>query len=71
MAAPRQPTGEGIAEEDDVIILSVRLRSNRFEGSIQMPLFASDEERAVFVDSWFKMMEAGLRCGRSRREAGT
>lgn len=54
-------------EEDDSLILSVRLASGRFESSIQVPLFATDAEKEAFVDAWMKLMEAGVRCGREHR----
>jgi hypothetical protein len=57
-----------IRDEEDTVILAVRLKSGRFESSIECPLFASDKERQNFVDAWLKMMEAGLKMGRSNRE---
>jgi hypothetical protein len=53
-----------IEDAADMIILSIRLKSGRFEGSIQVPMNCTEEERQQFVESWFKMMEAGLKCGR-------
>ncbi len=52
-----------IKEVDDMVILSVRLASGRFEGSIQIPLTCTESERNQFVISWMKMMEAGIKCG--------
>lgn len=67
MVKQRPPAVEQTDPEDDSIILSIRLASGRFESSIQVPLFVTDEERAQFVDNWLNMMEAGIKCGRGRR----
>lgn len=56
-----------IAQEDDSIIMSIKLKSGRFESSIEVPLFATDEERKEFVNQWLNLMEAGLRCGHQHR----
>ncbi len=65
-----QPTDteEAVKDEDDVLIMSLRLASGKFESSIQVPLHASDEEKKAFIDSWLTVMEAGLRCGSGRRK---
>lgn len=62
------PTPE-IPEDGDSIILSVKLRSGRFESSIEVPLYASDEEKKEFVAQWLNLMEAGVKIGRANREA--
>jgi hypothetical protein len=59
--------GQPVGEKDDVLIMSIRLASGRFESSIQVPLFASKEEREEFVAQWLNLMEAGLRCGQQNR----
>lgn len=56
-------------DKDDSVILSVRLASGRFESSIQVPLFASDDEKQTFVEAWLKLMEAGIKCGREHRKS--
>lgn len=58
---------EEIDEKDDELIMSIRLKSGRFASEIQVPLFATDAERQDFVAAWFKMMEAGIRCGNEHR----
>lgn len=54
--------------EDDVLVMSLRLKSGRFESSISVPLFASEEDKRRFVDSWLALMEAGLRCTDIRKK---
>lgn len=56
-------TVPSIADDDDVLIVTARLRSGRFESSIQVPLMAPDEEKHRFIDAWMTLMEAGVRCG--------
>jgi hypothetical protein len=51
-----------VAEKDDVLIVEVRLRSGRFESKIEIPLMSPDEAKREFIDQWFKLMEAGLKC---------
>jgi hypothetical protein len=62
----KQPVKE-IEEKDDMLIMSVRLASGRFESSIQVPLFATEDEKREFVDQWCGLMLAGLKCGQSHR----
>lgn len=57
-----------VPEEEDALIMSIKLRSGRFESSISVPLFTTDAERQAFVESWFKMMEAGIKCGNEYRK---
>ena len=55
-------------DQDDCIILSIKLKSGRFEGTIQVPLYATDKERESFVDQWLRMMESGLQVGAAHKE---
>jgi hypothetical protein len=43
--------------------VKVWLTSGKFESSISVPLFASQEQRDEFVDAWFEMMIRGIRMG--------
>jgi len=61
-AAPAKPE----EEKGDALILSVKLLSGRFDSSIQVPLKCTDEERKAFVDAWLVLIEAGVKCGRSK-----
>jgi hypothetical protein len=56
-----------IPTEDDTVIMSIRLKSGKFHGEIEVPLYASKEERETFVEQWLLMMEAGLKVGQSNR----
>lgn len=55
-------SSEEVKDEDDVLIVSCRLKSNRFESTIQIPLFAPDDDKKQFVEAWLNLMEVGLRC---------
>jgi hypothetical protein len=48
--------------------MSVELKSGRFSSSIEIPLFATDDAKKAFIDSWLSLMEAGLQVGRSHRD---
>lgn len=54
-------------DEEDSVILSVRLASGRFESSIQVPLFCTDAEREKYVGAWLNLIEAGIKCGSEHR----
>ncbi len=71
MVKPRPPTPEQlpVAEKDDVLICEVKLLSGKFESRIQIPLHSSEEAKREFVDSWFSMLQAGLRCSPTKKEA--
>lgn len=58
-----------IKDEDDSLIMSIRLKSGRFESSIEVPLYATNEERKAFVAQWLNLMEAGIKVGSTRRAA--
>ncbi len=64
--AKRAPAPE-VTDEDDSLIVTVRLASGRFESRIEIPLYCTKEERERFVDSWFDLMMAGLKVGSERR----
>jgi hypothetical protein len=64
---PSEPP-EPIAPENDTLIMSVELKSGRFSSSIEIPLFATDDAKKTFIDSWLNLMEAGLQVGRSHRD---
>lgn len=64
MAKRPQPE---VKDEDDSLIVTVRLGSGRFESRIEVPLHCTKEERERFVDSWFDLMVAGLKVGSERR----
>jgi hypothetical protein len=57
--APRQPDHD----EVDVLEVRIRLRSGRFESSIEVPLKGTKAQREEFIESWFKLMESGIRIG--------
>ena len=61
--------GGGVKEKPDSIIMSIKLRSGLFEGSIEIPLDSTKEERDRFIDSWLTMLQAGIKCGETKREA--
>lgn len=54
--------GSGSADEDDILIISLRLKSGRFESEISVPLFAAEADKRRFIDAWLGLMEAGLQC---------
>jgi hypothetical protein len=57
-----EPPAEAVAEEDDVLIMSLHLKSGRFESRIEIPLISSDEAKQGFIESWLSLMAAGLKC---------
>jgi len=59
---PTQPMNDEVKDEEDILIISLRLKSNRFESTIQIPLFAPDEQKKDFVEAWLNLMEMGLKC---------
>lgn len=54
-------------DEDDILIMSLRLKSNKFESTIQIPLNSSEESRKNFIESWLNLMEMGLKCSPNKR----
>lgn len=56
-----------VEENEDILVMSIRLESGRFSSEIRVPLFANEADKERFVEQWFKMMEAGIACGRSHR----
>jgi hypothetical protein len=63
----RQEKQDGIKEEDDVLIMHLKLASGRFESSIQIPLHSADEDKKKFVEAWLSLMEMGLKCSPNRK----
>lgn len=57
-------------DQADAVIVTVRLRSGRFESSIEVPLFCSKGERDAFVEAWLLLMVAGINCGQGRTVDG-
>lgn len=56
-----------IEPEDDTVIMSIKLRSGRFESSIEVPLFATEEEKKEFVEKWLDLMAVGIKIGSIRK----
>ena len=54
---------------DDVLVLSVKLKSGRFETTLQVPFPCSVEEGRAAMDKWFEMALFGLRTGVQEMEA--
>lgn len=55
-----------IEDKDDTLIMSIRLKSNRFESTIEIPLYSSEGERQAFIEQWLVLMQAGLQCAKQR-----
>lgn len=47
----------------DSIILSVRLRSGKFESSIEVPMYATPAEMREFAMTWLQLMDQGIKLG--------
>lgn len=45
----------------DVVVLSVRLKSGRFESSLSVPLYAGKEAKKSAVDQWLGLIEFALK----------
>lgn len=58
-----------IPEADDVLILSVRLKSGKFESSLQVPLFAGTDAKQDAVDKWLAMIRFGFETGAKNMDA--
>lgn len=67
-SAARIPHTEG-DDDSDTLVMSVKLRSGRFESTIEVPLFASENEAKAFVEQWMELMKMGLSLGKANREA--
>lgn len=52
-----------ITDETDVIELSIRLRSGRFESRLELPLRSSPEEKEQGLEMWGDMVAAGFKYG--------
>ena len=61
-----QPPTE-IADEGDILIMTVKLASGKFESTIQIPLFASEDSKQQFVEAWLNLMQMGLKCSPTTR----
>lgn len=59
-----------VAEKNDVLIVSLRLESGRFESTVRVPLFAKYEDKQEFVDRWLLLMESVLKCGSRKNATG-
>ena len=57
-----------VTDENDAIILSCRLKSGKFESSIEVPMYASQEEMNEFALRWLSMMDAGIKIGQKNRK---
>lgn len=62
--SPKQTPLSEMNDDDanDVLIMSLRLKSGRFESSIQIPLKSSEAAKRQFMERWLALMEAGLKC---------
>ncbi len=47
----------------DSIILSVRLRSGKFESSIEIPMYSTPAEMREFATTWLQLMDQGIKLG--------
>jgi hypothetical protein len=56
------PATKPIDDRDDILTVTIKLASGKFESSISIPLFSDDEAKKRFVDTWLALMEAGLKC---------
>lgn len=66
---PNKEEHDQMVDENDTIIMSIKLRSGRFESLIEVPLYSDDQDKKNFIEQWLLMMEAGLKIGRANREA--
>lgn len=71
LAARRAKTAAAEAaitsDENDSIILSCRLKSGKFESSIEVPLYATQAEMNEFAAQWLQMMYLGVKIGQGRK----
>jgi hypothetical protein len=51
-----------VDDKDDILTVTMKLASGKFESSISVPLFADKEAKQRFVESWLDLMVAGLKC---------
>lgn len=51
-----------IEDKDDVLTVTMKLASGKFESSISVPLFADLNAKQRFIESWLDLMAAGLKC---------
>ena len=56
------------ADDTDAIILSCRLKSGKFESSIEVPLYATQAEMNDFAKRWLDMMHAGIKIGQGHKK---
>jgi hypothetical protein len=57
-----------MTDKPDSIIMSVRLRSGKFESSIEVPMYATPSEMKEFVMAWLQLMEHGIKIGQGGAE---
>ena len=57
-----------VNDDNDAIILSCRLKSGKYESSIEVPLYATKEEMNEFTLRWLSMMDAGIKIGQKNRK---
>lgn len=60
-----------VSDADDVVIVEISLRSRRFASRIEVPLYASDEAKRAFVESWLALMQTGLKLAPRKRKRVT
>lgn len=52
-----------ITDENDSIVISVRLRSGKFESQIEIPVNHTKAQCDAFVASWLELMRTGIALG--------
>lgn len=57
-----------ISDEDDVLTMTIRLASGKFESSISIPLLSDEQAKRRFVDTWLTLMAEGLKCQPVKKE---
>lgn len=55
------PVPSLIDDKDDVVIVSIQLKSGKFNSTIQVPLYATEERKREFVESWLSLMGMALK----------
>lgn len=68
MMARTAPDAEVITDDNDVIELTVKLRSGRFHSHLQVPLKATQKEKEEALAMWGDMVATGFKYGATEGE---
>ncbi len=57
------PLQTDVEEKEEVLVITARLESGKFESTIRIPLNSSEQQQKEFIESWLALMATGLKLG--------